>query len=347
MKIKPPQLSNYLKNQGLSAIYVITGDEPLQMMECTDSIRDFARQQGFTERVVLNVEKGFDWTSINQQADSLSLFVKKRLLEIRLSDKSPPKTGGEILVKYTENLPADTVLLITADKLDGKKQKAKWFTALEKKGVVVQVKPIEISQLSGWVAQRMKKQGLNAPQEAMQIIAERSEGHLLACAQEIDKLKLLYGKGQITTAQVLESVADSARFEVFDWVDTVLSGNALRCVRQLRVFQSEGSELVLVAWALQQKIRTLSQVAHALKNGQSEGQAFKNYFVWNQHRALFSKTLKRHQKHSPKIWRQFLQHTTKIERIIKGMEKGNAWDELSRLSLQVAGVNILNAVENQ
>jgi DNA polymerase-3 subunit delta len=338
MRLKFAQLGNYLKRQGLSAIYLLTGDEPLQMMECADTLRAFARRQGFTERVVLTVETGFDWSSLDQHANSLSLFATKRLIEIRLGNKSPGTDGTKALIAYTNNLPPDTVLLMTADKLDASKQKTKWFKTLDEQSVVIQIWPLNISELPKWITQRMHQYGLQAASEAINMIAERSEGHLLACAQEIEKLRLLYGSGHIETAQVLEAVADSARFELFDWVDTVLAGNVQRCVRQLQGLQAEGVEPVLVAWALSREIRTLSQMTYALNTGKRQDQVFKTFRVWSTRKNAVSNAIKRYPK--PRAWRNFLQKTLQIDRIIKGIGKGNPWDELQQLSLHVAGVKL-------
>jgi DNA polymerase-3 subunit delta len=338
MKLKANQLENHLQRQGFAPTYLLTGDEPLQMMECADTLRHFTRRQGFTERVVLTVETGFDWSTVNQYANSLSLFANKRLLEIRLN-KSPGNDGTKALIDYTNNLPTDTILFITADKLDASKQKAKWFTTLDKVGVIIQVFPIEISLLPGWIAQRLKLYGLQASSETINLIAERSEGHLLSCAQEIEKLRLLYGSGKIETPQVLEAMADSARFEVFNWVDTVLAGDHPRCVRQLLGLRTEYPDPVLVAWALNREIRNLCQITYALKNGQRLEQVFQTYRVWQNRKNAVHSAIKRHPQ--PSKWHKFLQEMVKIDRIIKGVDNGNPWDELQRLSLRVAGVNLL------
>jgi DNA polymerase-3 subunit delta len=338
MRLKPAQLNSHLNRQGLATLYLLTGDEPLQMMECADALRTFARNQGFTERVVLAVETGFDWGSLEQHADSLSLFATKRLLELRLTNKSPGNEGTKALIAYTNNPPSDTVLLITADKLDASKQKTKWFTALDKQGVIIQVWPFNVSDLPGWVAKRMSQYGLQASPDAINMIAERSEGHLLACAQEIEKLRLLYGAGNIDMAQVLEAVADSARFEVFDWVDTVLIGNVQRCVRQLQGLRTEGIEPILVAWALNREIRALCHITYAIQSGQRQDQVFKTHRVWATRKKAVSNAISRYPKSG--MWQQFLQQTLKIDKMIKGVENGNPWNELQQLSLQVAGVKL-------
>lgn len=332
MKIKPNQLNNHLAP--LAPIYLLTGDEPLQLKECADILRTSARNQGFTERTVLTVETGFSWENLENEAKSLSLFATKRLLELRLGNKSPGNEGTKALKAYTDNLPTDTILIITADKLDASKQKTKWFTNLESYGVVVQIWPIEISQLPNWIGQRMNHYGMQASTEVINMIAERAEGHLLACSQELEKLYLLYGSTNITVEQVADAVTDSARFEIFNWVDIVLLGNVQRSIRQLQSLRAGGIEVILVAWALDREIRNLSHITYDIQKGQRQEQVFKSYRIWQNRKTAISNAIRRHP--NPKNWQQFLKRTIQIERIIKGVNNGNAWDELQRLSLQVS-----------
>ncbi len=332
MKIKPNQLNSYLST--LAPIYLLTGDEPLQMKECADILRTTARKQAFTERVILTVETGFSWSSLDNEANSLSLFASKRILELRLGNKSPGNEGTKALKAYTDKIPADTILLITSDKLDASKQKTKWFTNLDKYGVIIQIWPIDMSQLPSWIAKRMARYKLQATNEVINIIAERAEGHLLACSQEIEKLYLLYGSGNITSKQVLNSVADNARFETFSWVDTILQGNVQRSMRQLQGLRSGGVEAILVAWALDREIRNLSHMTYELQKGQPQEQIFRNYRIWQNRKNVIASVIKRHP--NPKIWQQFLKHSLKIEKIIKGLRNGNVWDEIQTLSLQIS-----------
>lgn len=336
MKLKPNQLSSFLQQQGLASLFLLTGDEPLQLLECADMLRQFAHKQGFRERLILTVETGFEWHNLSQQANHLSLFAQKQFIELRLGSKSPGEAGAKALIAYAEKPPKDAVLLITADKLDTSKQQTKWFSALDKHGVIIAIWPMDKTQLPAWIKQRLAKYGLQANAEAIHIIAERSEGHLLACAQEIEKLHLLYGQGQITTDQVLETVTDSARFEIFAWVDTVLNGDAGRSIRQLRGLQAENSDPILVIWALNREIRNLCQMTYALKAGQSLEHVYQTYHVWQNRKSIITTALKRYS--SPHPWQQFLRQTVKIERIIKGVDKGNFWEELLLLSLRVTGI---------
>ena len=335
MKIKSSQLIAHLKRQGVAPLYLLTGDEPLQMMESADILRDFARTQGYTDRVILTVETGFSWDSLGQYADNFSLFASKCFLDIRLGSKSPGNEGTKALLPYCQNPSATTTVLLTTNKLDGSKQKTKWFKALDQAGVVIQVFPLILSELPAWIGQRMSQYGLVASHDVINMIAERSEGHLLACSQEIEKLHLLYGSGKIEMDQVLESVANNARFDLFNWVDTVLAGDVRRCVRQLKSMQGEGIEAILVLWALNREIRNLCHITYALEKRQARAQVFKTFRIWSTRQNIVSNAIKRYPQ--PKMWRFFLEKTVQIDRIVKGMGEGNAWDELQLLSVRVAG----------
>lgn len=330
MSLTPAQFVEQLRRKKLASLYLIAGDEPFQVRECIDNVRSFARAQGFTERLTFTVETGFDWQLLEQETQSLSLFARKRLLELHLGDKNPDKAGITVLTAYATHPPADTVLLITKNKWDSK---SKWLADLGKNCVMTQIRPITLQQLTAWIAQQMKQQGLQPSSEAIQVLAERSEGHLLACAQEIEKLRLIYGAGAIDATQVLEAVADSARFELFNWVDTVFAGDAKRSMRQLQQLQAEGYDPVLITWALTREIRLLCQLSYAVAQGQSQEQAFKTYRVWQNRKGLLSSALNRHPLTG---WQQFLQHALQIDKMSKGMAPGRAWDELLRLSLQIA-----------
>ncbi|MCP5305187.1 MAG: hypothetical protein H6953_07045 [Chromatiaceae bacterium] len=90
------------------------------------------------------------------------------------------------MLAYCENPPTDTLLLVSLPKLDRQQQQAKWFQALETAGVVVSVWPIEARRLPMWIEQRLRAAGILPTGEAVSLLAERTEGNLLAARQEIE-----------------------------------------------------------------------------------------------------------------------------------------------------------------
>ncbi|MBN1378584.1 MAG: DNA polymerase III subunit delta, partial [Gammaproteobacteria bacterium] len=212
MRISPEQLGRHL-NKPLLPVYLVTGDEPLQAMEAMDALRAAARQQGYTMRELMFVDRGFNWAQLSSAAASLSLFADKRILELRLEGSGPGKDGGQALVEYAERPAEDAVLLISMGKLDQRSQSTRWFKAIDQIGGVIQVWPKKPAELPGWLQQRLRSRGLELDREAVSLLATRIEGNMLAAAQEIEKLALLHGQtsGVVTLSirEVAASVADS------------------------------------------------------------------------------------------------------------------------------------------
>lgn len=338
MKLRAEQLAGHLQN-GLRPIYLLSGDEPLQMMEAGDAIRQQARQQGVNEREVLHAAAtGFDWNTLSAAANTLSLFAEQRLIELHLPTGKPGNEGSKALCEYAARPPEDTVLLVLSGKLDKAAQNSKWAKALDQAGVTIQCWPIKPEELPAWVGRRMQGCGLHAANDATVLLAERVEGNMLAAAQEVEKLLLLYGPGQLTLEQVEEGVANSARYNVFELVDTALAGDAVRSTRILQGLYGEGLEPVLILWALLREIRSLCTMAEQLEQGQPLSQILTAQRVWDNRKAVVTAALKRHRA---RTWQSLLRMGGRIDRIVKGAEPGNARDELQQLALLIAGVRLV------
>ncbi len=340
MKLRGDQLDTHLR-RGIAPIYLISGDEPLQMTEATDAVREAAREAGYAQREVLDVGANFDWGQLAGVAGELSLFARQRLVELRLPGGKPGDEGSRALRAWAQRPPADCLLLIVSARIDAAAQRSKWFQELERSGVVVQLWSPKPRQLPDWIRKRMRSRGMEASQEAVALLAERVEGNLLAAAQEIDKLQLLYGARPLQAADVAAAVADSARFNIYELVDTALRGDLSRSARSLRGLQAEGVEAILVLWVLTREIRMLERMAAQLECGAHPEQVLRQQRVWEQRKPLVHQALQRsHRRH----WQRLLRHAARIDRIIKGVGEGNSWDELLQLVLLMSGVSLFKGV---
>lgn len=326
VRLRFDQLSRHL-NRGLAPVYLLAGEEHLQLMEAGDAIRARARQAGYTEREVFHVEPGFDWAGLQAACDSLSLFAERRLIELRMPGGKPGVQGAKALEAYARRPPDDTLLLILCGKLDKGAQASAWFKAVEAAGVVLQVWSPTPEQMPDWIEARMCARGLEPEDEAVRLLAERVEGNLLAAAQEIDKLVLLNGPGPVSAEAVLAAVADSARYTVFDLTDAALAGDSARAVRVLETLRAEGVESLLVLWALTLDVRRLT----ALAEGGAPEQVLRG--VPPKHRALVQRAVGRY---PPQAWRRLLGQCARADRTIKSTSGGKPWDELLQLTIALS-----------
>jgi len=329
MKIRTDQIQQHLQ-QGLQSIYFVSGDEPLQVMEATDALRHAARQLDYTEREVMDVDSHFDWNQLLDAGNSLSLFAEKRILELRMPTGKPGKAGSQVLVEYAQRPADDAVLIISSGKLETSTKNTKWFKTLDQLGVVIQCWPVAVHELPRWIEQRMHQKGLKPTAEAVSLLADRIEGNLLAAAQEIDKLYLLYGESTIGMDEVASAVADSARYNIYDLVDSALMGDVVRTSRISSGLKNEGVEPVLALWALSREIRLLTGFS---ETSLSIDAAMTQARIWDSRKPLLRKALSRHHA---RRWRIFLKRCARIDRVIKGIEMGRPWDELLALSTQIA-----------
>ena len=336
-QVRADQLARQLAG-GLSSVYFIYGDETLLVGECADAVRTTARQQGYSDRQVFSADSSFDWNNLTAASDSLSLFSERRILELRLPTGKPGREGARALCEYAARLPQDTLLLVISAKLETAARKSKWVQALDRAGISVPVWPVETARLPAWIDQRMRARNMRPSRDALQLIADRVEGNLLAATQEIEKLYLLHGSGPLELETVAELVADSARFDIFVLVDAALAGDAVYAQRVLAGLRGEGVEPVLVLWALSREIRSLASMARAVKDGTPVGRVVTERRVWDKRKPLISGAI---QRIHGRQWWGLLQRCAFIDRVIKGRAPGNAWDELLQLTLRLAGVSSL------
>jgi len=337
MNLKPEQLETHLRKQ-LAPVYFISGDDPLRVIEAADAVRAEARAQGYDEREVLTVQKGFDWNSLLSEAGNLSLFSQRRIIDLRLPTGKPGKEGAQALRDFTEQAPEDTLLLVTAGKLDPAARKSKWVQALDKAGVVLFVWPLKGGELPAWVRARMRKTGLEPTAAAVEMLTDRVEGNLLACVQEIDKLHLLNGAGPVSVEDITAMVADNARYDVFGLVDSALLGDAARCVRILQGLQAEATAAPVVLWALAREIRPLVGMTTAVAEGDPVAAVLGRYHVWQNRKQLVGAALKRL---SADECKGMIRQCALVDRVCKGRAAGNEWDELLQLTLRLAGKSVL------
>lgn len=330
MKLSAEDLPRHLAS-GLKPLYVIHGDALLLSIEAADAIRAAARAAGYSEREVLTVEQGFKWAELRNSAQSLSLFSARKLVELRIPSGKPGVEGAQTLQDYCEQLNADTVTIITLPRLDKAAQDSKWFTALAAQGMVIAAEEIQLHALPAWIARRLQRQNQSAEPDTLAFLAERVEGNLLAAYQEIQKLALLFPDGHLSFEQVKDAVMDVARYDVFKLSEAMLAGDAARYARILDGLRAEGEATVLVLWALAEDIRALAKVSRAMQRNGNMASALRDARVWGVRQKLVERAVRRF---SPAITERALRQAAQVDKVIKGLRHGDAWDELLQLGMR-------------
>ena len=315
MKVSTRQLEASLR-KGVGALYTIHGPEPLLALEAADRIREAARKTGCDSREIFFAEPGADWGRLGASAANLSLFASRRIMEIRVPTGKPGTEGAKALAALAANPADDAVTMVLLPELDWQQMKSAWVNALESGGVMVEARAITRDELPEWLAERLARQGQKATVATLEWLADRVEGNLLAARQEVEKLALLLPAGEITLEAIRDSVADVARFERDTLLQAIHGNDAARVARILDSLEAEGEPLPLLLWMLTEELRAL--MAYAANQRPRR-------FMPPERASALQATAR---KHDAASLQQETSRAHRIDRMIKGVEPGNPWDEV-------------------
>jgi DNA polymerase-3 subunit delta len=325
------------RDRKLASVFLVTGDESLLSLEAQDAIRATARRMGFMEREVLQADARFDWSRLAETARAQSLFSERRIVELRLPTGKPGVAGAAALEAHAARVHADLLTIVALPRLDRRAREARWVAALEGAGVLVDIESIERAQLPAWIARRLARQQQKAPAEALDFIADRVEGNLLAAHQEICKLGLLYPPGNLSLQQVHDAVLNVARYNVFQLPIAMLGGDASRIENTLAGLRAEGEAIPLVLWAIVEELRMLLRVRAQTDAGRPFPAVARDNRLWGPREKLVEWVLPRL---DVRRLTRALARGAEIDRLAKGLRPKAAdsdpWLELADLALSVA-----------
>ncbi len=326
MKLTLDSLARQLERP-LLPVYLISGDEPLLAAEAADAVRARARALGFTEREVHFLDRGADWDALRAAVATLSLFAARRIIEARLPSGKPGVAGNRALAGLIESLGADTLLLILTGRLDREAQSADWVRAVEARGAWLAVWPVPAERMLAWLEARCRGLDLAVDADALELLADRTQGNLLAAQQELEKLKLLAGSERVTAERVLAGTADSARFGVGELSQALIAGEPSRALRVLDGLRSENAELPLALWAVIKAMHEL-WACHAGSADAPAGGTRRPAMA-------LSSAVVRRAAHLP--YRRLAERAVRADSMAKGRLPGDAWDELALLACELCG----------
>ena len=337
-ELKPERLAAQLAAEPLRPAYLIAGPEALVVLEAADAVRAAARTQGIGEREVYDVEgKSPDWDAVAAAFQAPGLFANRRVVEVRMPGGKPGKDGSEILSGFCADPPSDVVLLVTCAEWS-KQHGGKWSEAIQRIGHLVVAWQVKPHELPAWIEARMRSRGLRAERDAVQRLAERVEGNLLAAAQEIDKLALLSDGETIDLARMEALVSDSARYDVFRLVDAAMNGQGAQVSRMLHGLRAEGDAVIALLGMVSMELQRAAALARVAARGGNLQAEFKAQRIWDSKQAAYTRALKRH---DAARWEAFAAEAGRVDRIAKGrprwgQDPTDAWIALERVLLAVA-----------
>ena len=323
MKLTKDKLTiSLLERKELQGIYVILGSESIQIDECLEKIYIKSKSENFNEKETYIIEKKTEWNFLRSSSDNFDLFGTKKIIEIKLIGQGPGITGAKELKEYANKPDPNILLVVTGEGLEKKSYSSAWVEALEKAGILISIPPLSQATFPIWIQEKGQSNDINISSEARMLLAEKTEGNLIATLQEIKKLALIYPNQKIDLKKMEKSITDSSRFNIYDFSNAFVEGNTKKAIRILESLKAEGTPEALVLWALSKEINNLLKIS---KSGSTKG-------LWGPRSYL--NALEKTAKRIPRIRiNKALQEIAQIDSAIKGFINQNPWLGIRQLTL--------------
>ena len=309
-------------DEELKSIYCFFAEESIQISELTDLVINKARLQSFEEKQTHIITKDTDWSFLSSESENFDLFGSKKIIEVKLIGTGPGNKGSKAIKDYCLNPDTNKLLIFSVERLDKKQQDSAWSKALLKHGVLVVEPPINKNSMPDWIKAKSRDLNLEINDLAVKLLAERTEGNLLAASQELMKLSLLFPEQEISMENMEKSISNSSKFGIFDLSNSFLEGNKKRTVKIIEMLKAEGTQPPLVLWALSKEVNNLYTV---IEEGNTNGIWGPRYYL-----DLLSKRSK--SLSSSKI-KNSLKDIAEIDAAIKGLSDKSPWQSIRDLAL--------------
>lgn len=330
MRIYPEQLTQRL-NKELVQAYLLFGNEPLLKQEAIQAILTKAQQKGFSETHRFTINAELQWHQIYDICQSMSLFAAQQVILLTFPETPLNVTQLNALKEITPLLHQDIILVLEGPKPSKQQENAKWFKQFLQMGTYVQCNTPDAKYLPAFIQKRCQGLGLKPDTESIQLLALYHEGNLLALAQTLLKLQLLFPDGHLTLPRLEKVLSAHAHFTPFQLIDALLEAKPKRALRILRQLEAEGIEITLLLRLIQKELVQLAKLQSAMARGIPLYAAFDEYRIWQNRRQSLTQTLGR--LPAPQL-ANLIKKLAKIEVMTKTDFNAHPWLSLSSLCLE-------------
>ncbi len=221
-----------LKTGKFRPVYLLAGEDTLRIEGVVDKIRkDVLGESGsaFNFHVFQGDQAPVE--KILQQALSLPMLGNLQVIWVKNADRCVGTQDNQAdLEKYLSRPVPETILLLSADKVDKRK---KWVKACLESGFFFDFTPPSGEALVQWVLKAARREKLPLEADQARILCDLVGNDLLSLKSEIDKLALLAeDRGEPLTREEFEKIImDQAALEGYEITANLEPGKTAEVLR--------------------------------------------------------------------------------------------------------------------
>ncbi|MFZ9035799.1 MAG: DNA polymerase III subunit delta [Francisellaceae bacterium] len=314
MKVNYFDACRLLKTQSF-AFHILSGSEAFQKQRLGQMISHQYKQAGY-ELITIDINNQ-QYHSLYEINQSMSLFTPHRLIRINFP-KAPNKEGQQSISDLLTHVSDKDCYLFLFEELPQQQQKAKWFQQLTQNALHVSLWPLSTPETIKLIKQECTQfPHLRIDDEAMMLIAQKTEGNLLATIQIIN---LLANQPEIdfNSANILPYLHEQMNYDVFDLADALIRQNIKKALTIYSQIKSR-TESAIILWSLLKEIRLLISLSQAEGN-EATLRIFTANNIWKSRQQQYSRL---YRKFTPSQLKTMHAHCLHIDAIIKGCHPDN------------------------
>lgn len=259
--ISAGKIPNLLCLYGEEDYFVARALEQIERVVISPEMREFNYQQVYG--------KELDGSRVYDYARTFPVFARQRLIVIRRIDEASTVELERLQPYITDAVP-ETVLIITAEKVDARR---KFYQQFKKHGQLVEFKRLYENRLPDFVRERSREFGFKMTEEAMARFCRRVGTNLYEVTAEMEKLAAFLGERDLADGADIDAVISDTRTEsIFALTDAVGARNEQVAITLLHRILADGTAPLAALAMLVRHFRQLWKIQELLVQGVSRNE---------------------------------------------------------------------------
>lgn len=252
------ELQKILQAGSLPGLILLYGQESYFVEKGLQAIRDaVVRPEDRDFNLTQFHGRDFKAIDVVEQARTFPAFADRRLVIIKnVHEASSDQLDG--LLSYVEDPVPETVLLLTAEKVDARR---KIFQALKKTGTAIEFKKIYENQLPTFVRDLAKSYNMTLTGNGLKLFCKRVGTNLVEVQGELEKLAGYLGDRDLADENDVAAIVSDTRVEsIFDLTEALGQGDLSSALKLLDRLLAEGQAPLMVLAMMTRHFRQMWKI---------------------------------------------------------------------------------------
>lgn len=265
----PAELNRMLDERRVPPLLLLYGEEGFLLERAQQRIRDLVvppEGRDFNFHVFQGREARGE--TVLDAARTLPVFAPRRLVLVK-DLQHLPAAELDSLLPYLRDPSPETVLLLTADKIDARR---KFYQEFKKAGEMVEFRRLYDNQIPAFVREQARGAGYSFTEEGIAAFCRRVGNNLQEIHGELLKLFSYLGEKKLADAQDVTAVVSDTRADsIFDLTNAMGEKKTAEALKVLEGLLDEGVAPLVILTMMVRHFRNLWKISEMLERREGTG----------------------------------------------------------------------------